>query len=108
MSGKAIVFICLLLAVFLPAVFAEAQQPKKVPRIGYLTPVSASGGSASLEAFRQGLRESGYVEGKNIIIKYRWAEGKVDRLPELATELVNLGVDIIVTEIGRASWRESV
>ena len=76
---------------------AGAQQPKKVPRIGYLTPVSASGGSASLEAFRQGLRESGYVEGKNIIIEYRWAEGKVDRLPELATELVNLGVDIIVT-----------
>ena len=76
---------------------AAAQQPKKVPRIGYLTPVSASAGSASLEAFRQGLRESGYVEGKNIIVEYRWAEGKVDRLPELATELVNLGVDIIVT-----------
>jgi putative ABC transport system substrate-binding protein len=76
---------------------AEAQQPKKVPRIGYLSPASTSGSTASLEAFRQGLRESGYVEGKNIIIEYRWADGKVDRLPELATELVNLGVDIIVT-----------
>jgi putative tryptophan/tyrosine transport system substrate-binding protein len=76
---------------------AQAQQPKKVPRIGYLSPISTSGSTASLEAFHQGLRESGYVEGKNIIVEYRWAEGKLDRLPELATELVNLGVDIIVT-----------
>jgi putative ABC transport system substrate-binding protein len=76
---------------------AEAQQPKKVPRIGYLSPVSAAGSAASLEAFRQGLREAGYLEGKNITIEYRWAEGKLDRLPELATELVNLAVDIIVT-----------
>jgi len=76
---------------------AQAQQPKKIPRIGYLSPLSTSGSLANLEAFRQGLRDSGYVEGKNIIIEYRWAEGKVDRLPELATELVNLGVDIIVT-----------
>ena len=76
---------------------AEAQQPKKVSRIGYLSSGSSSGSVASLEAFHQGLRESGYVEGKTIIIEYRWAEGKLDRLPELATELVNLGVDIIVT-----------
>jgi putative ABC transport system substrate-binding protein len=74
-----------------------AQQPKKFPRIGYLSPASASGSEASLEAFRQGLRESGYIDRKNIIIDHRWAEGKLDRLPELATELVNLGVDIIVT-----------
>ena len=76
---------------------AHAQQTKKVPRIGYLSPLSASSSTAGLEAFRQGLRESGYVEGKNILIEYRWSEGKVDRLQELATELVNLGVDIIVT-----------
>ena len=90
---------CLILCVLLFALCfpAEAQQPKKVPRIGYLSPASTSGSTASLEAFRQGLRESGYVEGKNIIIEYRWAEGKLDRLPELSTELVNLGVDIIVT-----------
>jgi putative ABC transport system substrate-binding protein len=75
---------------------AHAQQTKNVPRIGYLSPLSASGSTANLEAFRQGLRESGYVEGKNILIEYRWAEGKVDRLPELATDLVNVGVDIIV------------
>lgn len=76
---------------------AQAQQTKKIPRIGYLSSASISGSAASLEAFHEGLRESGYVKGKNIIIEYRWAEGKVDRLPELATELVNLGVDIIVT-----------
>ena len=74
---------------------AHAQQTKKVPRIGYLSPLSASSSTAGLEAFRQGLRESGYVEGKNILIEYRWSEGKVDRLQELATELVNLGVDIM-------------
>jgi putative ABC transport system substrate-binding protein len=76
---------------------AQAQETKKVPRIGYLSPVSASGSAAGLEAFRQGLRESGYVEGKDVIIEYRWAEGKLDRLPELATDLVNIGVEIIVT-----------
>src|SRR5688572_30300566 len=74
---------------------AFAQQTKKVPRIGSLSPLSASSSTAGLEAFRQGLRESGYVEGKNILIEYRWSEGgKLDRLPELATELVGLGVDV--------------
>ena len=76
---------------------AEAQQPTKVPRIGYLAGTSASGQSARIEAFRQGLRELGYVEGKNIVIEYRYAEGKLDRLPALAAELVRLKVDVIVT-----------
>ena len=76
---------------------AEAQQPKKVPRIGFLTGVSSPTNSARHEAFRQGLRELGYVEGKNIVIEYRSAEGKFDRLPALAAELVRLKVDIIVT-----------
>jgi putative tryptophan/tyrosine transport system substrate-binding protein len=76
---------------------AQAQQPTKVSRIGFLSPVSASGSTANLEVFRQGLREFGYIEGKNIIIEYRWAEGKLDRLPKLAAELVSVGVDIIVT-----------
>lgn len=89
-----VLFVAVLLAV---ADIAEAQQPKKVPRIGYLSPASTSGSEASLEAFRQGLRESGYIDGRNIIIEYRWAEGKLDRLPELAAELVSVGVDIIVT-----------
>src|SRR3989337_2715311 len=76
---------------------AQAQQPTKIPRIGYLAGSSLSGQSARVEAFRQGLRELGYVEGKNIVIESRYAEGKLDRLPALAAELVRLRVDVIVT-----------
>ncbi len=76
---------------------AEAQQPKKIPRIGLLLAPSASFYSARVEAFRQGLRELGYVEGNNFVIEYRYAEGKLDRLPDLAAELVHLKVDLIVT-----------
>jgi putative tryptophan/tyrosine transport system substrate-binding protein len=77
---------------------AEAQQPAKVPRIiGFLGVTSPSTISARVDAFRQGLRELGYVEGKNIVIEYRWAEGNFDRLPDLAGELVGLKVDVIVT-----------
>src|SRR5512132_4398579 len=76
---------------------AWAQQPKKIPRIGFLGASSPSAISARLEAFRQGLRELGYVEGKNIVIEYRYAEGKLDRLSALAAELVRLNVDVIVT-----------
>ena len=75
---------------------AEAQQPK-VPRIGYLTAVSLDAFAARTEAFRQGLRELGYIEGKNILIEYRYADGKTDRVPALADELVRIKVDIIVT-----------
>jgi len=75
----------------------EAQQPKKIPRIGYLSGNSLSDLSARMEPFRQGLRELGYVEGKHIIIEWRSADGKNDRLPALAAELVRLKVDIIVT-----------
>jgi putative ABC transport system substrate-binding protein len=76
---------------------AEAQQPTKVPRIGFLAAVSPSALSARIEAFRQGLRELGYVERKNIVVEYRYAEGKLDRVRELAAELVRLKVDVIVT-----------
>jgi putative tryptophan/tyrosine transport system substrate-binding protein len=76
---------------------AAAQQAKKIPRIGYLDATSLSVDSARIEAFRQGLRELGYVEGKNIVIEWRYAEGKFDRLPELAAELVRLNVEVIVT-----------
>jgi putative ABC transport system substrate-binding protein len=75
----------------------EAQQPAKIPRIGFLSAVSPSTISARLDAFRQGLRELGYVEGKNIVIEWRSAEGKSDRLPELAAELVRLKVDLVVS-----------
>ena len=89
-----ILFVVVLLAV---AVIAEAQQPKKVPRIGYLSGPSLSANAARIEAFRQGLRELGYVEGKNIVIEWRSADGKLDRLPALAAELVRLKVAVIVT-----------
>jgi putative tryptophan/tyrosine transport system substrate-binding protein len=83
-----------LFALCLPA---AAQQPGKIPRIGYLAANSPSFILARTEAFQQGLRELGYVEGKNIIIEYRFADGKADRLPSLAAELVRLKVDVIVT-----------
>jgi putative ABC transport system substrate-binding protein len=76
---------------------ASAQQPNKVPRIGYLTATPSSTISARTEAFRQGLRELGYVEGKNIVIEWRYGDGKLDRVPALAAELVRLRVDVIVT-----------
>jgi len=76
---------------------AAAPPPAKIPRIGYLGPVSPSAGALLLESFRQGLRELGYVEGQNILIDYRWAEGLPDRFPALAAELVQLRVDAIVT-----------
>ena len=79
---------------------AEAQQPKKVPRIGYLSSADAARESARSEAIRLALRELGYIEGQNIAIEYRYAEGKLDRLPELAAELVRLKVDIIVVAGG--------
>ena len=69
----------------------------KVPRIGYQSTASTSANAARLEAFRQGLRELGYVEGQNVAIEYRFAEGKAERLGELAAELVRLEVDVIVT-----------
>src|SRR5215471_17153824 len=75
----------------------EAQQPAKRPLIGSLSGFSPSTSPARREAFRQGLRELGYVEGKNIVIEQRYADGNFDRLPALVAELVRLKVDIIVT-----------
>jgi putative tryptophan/tyrosine transport system substrate-binding protein len=74
----------------------DAQQPKKVSRVGFLLFPSRSSIAEPLDAFRQGMREFGYVEGQNIVIEYRYADGKFDRLPELAGELVRLKVDVIV------------
>ena len=78
----------------------SGQQPKKVSRIGYLSPVDAVTDSARVEGIRLALRELGYIEGQNIAIEYRYAEGKRDRAPELAAELVRLKVDIIVVASG--------
>jgi putative ABC transport system substrate-binding protein len=76
---------------------AHAQQAGKVPRIGYLGVTSPSDRPPLLDTFRQGLRELGWIEGQNIVIDYRFAEGRLDRLPDLAAELVRLNVDIIVS-----------
>jgi putative ABC transport system substrate-binding protein len=84
----------LLLALGFPA---EAQEAKKVPRIGYLTAAYLSAIPHRIEEFRQGLREFGYVEGKNILIEWRSSEGKLDRLPSLASELARLKVAVLVT-----------
>ena len=97
MSGKTIIVLWLAVLGLSPFRIAEAQQPAKVPRIGYLSSVSPSAGSSRIEAFRQGLRELGYVEGKNLVIEWRYAEGKLDRLNEFAAEFVHLKVDVIVT-----------
>ena len=90
----------IVLALTLVGARAEAQQPKKVPLIGYLSARDAASESSRAEAIRLALRERGYIEGQNIAIEYRYAEGKLDRLPELAAELVRLKVDIIVVAGG--------
>src|SRR5262245_57715047 len=86
---------------------AEAQQPKKVPRIGYLSTSDAASDSARAEAIRLALRELGYIEGQNIAIEYRYAEGKQDRSPDLAAELVRLKVDLIVVAGGTPLVRDA-
>ena len=95
--GKRFFGITLSPLLFALCVAAEAQQSTKVPRIGYLTVPSASAQAPRLGAFRGGLRELGYVEGKNIVIEYRFAEGNLGRVSMLAGELVNLKVDVIVS-----------
>jgi putative ABC transport system substrate-binding protein len=95
-----------LLATFVLAIAiispADAQQSKKVPRIGFLY-LGASLSSAPLDSFRQGLRDLGYIEGKNIFIEYRYAKGNTDRLPDLATELVKLKLDLLVVGSSQAA-----
>jgi putative ABC transport system substrate-binding protein len=90
-------FCSVLLALPIPA---RAQQTKKIPRIGYLSPTDPATESSRSEPIRQALRERGYIEGQNIATEYRYAEGKVDRFPELAAELVRRKVDIIVVAGG--------
>jgi ABC-type uncharacterized transport system substrate-binding protein len=90
-------FVMLALSVLVAPVVAAAQQPTKVYRIGRLSPgLPPSQASPSMEAFRQGLRDLGYIEGQNLIIEWRWAEGREERLPDLAAELVRLQVEVIV------------
>jgi putative ABC transport system substrate-binding protein len=102
---NAAVIITALLNVLSLPLWADAQQGRKVPKIGFFTPAPSSPETvAHLDAFRHGLRALGYVEGQNITIESRYAAGRLDRLPDLAAELVTLGVDIIVAR-GEAAAR---
>jgi putative tryptophan/tyrosine transport system substrate-binding protein len=103
MKKAAVPSILVVVVLLALGVIAEAQQPKKVPRIGYLSNTDPATESARSEGIRLALRELGYIEGQNIAIEYRYAEGKVDRAPELAAELVRLNVDIIVVA-GGPTW----
>jgi putative ABC transport system substrate-binding protein len=87
----------LALATFSAQLGAAAQTPTKVFRIRVLGATTASAYARQIEAFRQGLRDLGYVEGKNIVLAFRWAEGRYDRLPELAAELIRLKPDVLLT-----------
>lgn len=100
---KKITYIVLCTMLFALSFPAQAQQPTKIPRIGYLSVNALSRNTVRIEAFKQGLRELGYVEGKNIVFEWRSAEGKFDRVPALAAELVRLKVDVIVTGGARAT-----
>src|SRR5215467_10147071 len=102
MNTKMIV--CLFAATLLSTgSFAEAQQPKKVPRIGYVS-VSGSPNNPGVlvGAFRQGLRDLGYDEGKNIVVEYRWAAVEPERVPDFVAELVQLKVDVLVSSSAAA------
>jgi putative ABC transport system substrate-binding protein len=98
---KAAVPILVAVILLTVAVVTEAQQPNKVYRIGYLLAGSRSGFSNAprMDAFHQGLRDLGYVEGKNMVIEYRFAEGKMDHIPSLVAELVQLKVDVLVSGV---------
>jgi putative ABC transport system substrate-binding protein len=95
-KAQAVILYCVIALVFALCRSAEARQ-SKLPRIGILGGASASANAGRIETFRQGLRDLGYMEGKNIVIEERWADGKLDRLPALARELVQLNVDIILS-----------
>jgi len=93
----AILVVALAISILAMPLAAEAQQAGRVYRIGFLGATSASGYAPQVQAFRGGLRDLGYVEGKNLVIDFRWAEGNYARLPELAAELVLLKPDVLVT-----------
>jgi ABC-type uncharacterized transport system substrate-binding protein len=94
MSKRIMVFVLFLL--FAPSFPTDAEQPKKLPRIGFLAPGSPSSDAPRIDPFRRGLQELGYTEGQNIVIELRFAEGKSERLPALVAELIQLKVDVIV------------
>jgi putative tryptophan/tyrosine transport system substrate-binding protein len=90
------IIICLLAALLFNASFTEGQQPKKIAKVGFFLGSTPAAAAHNVEAFRQGLRELGYVEGKTVVLEIRYGEARTERLPELARELVSLKVDVIV------------
>src|SRR5215813_3123547 len=100
MKRAAVPLILIAVVLLVLGVTTEAQQPKKVQRIGYLSTSDPATDSTRAEAIRLALRERGYIEGQNITIEYRYAEGRPDREPGLAAELVRLKIDIIVVAAG--------
>jgi putative ABC transport system substrate-binding protein len=111
-TGKGVnrkIIVCLLTGCLMTvALSAEAQQPNKVPRIGYISSGNTAGEATRAEAIRMALRELGYIEGQNIIIEYRYGEGKREKLPEAAAELVRLKVDLIVVAGGASPIRAAM
>jgi putative tryptophan/tyrosine transport system substrate-binding protein len=101
--NRKICFLALCTLLFALSCPVEAQQPAKVPRIGFLNTNAPAAFTTRTEGFRQGLRDLGYVEGKDILVEYRYAEGKLDRLPVLTAELVRLKVDVIVTAVSSST-----
>ncbi|MGH7929912.1 MAG: ABC transporter substrate-binding protein, partial [Candidatus Binatia bacterium] len=104
-NRKLVRVVALVLTFAMCGAVALAQQPKKVPRIGYLSSSDPARESARSEAIRLALRELGYIEGENVAIEYRYTEGKIERAPELAAELVRLKVDIIMAAGGNSVIR---
>jgi len=103
--SKSVLSFALCALLFVLCSYAEAQKPAKIRRIGFLSALSSPSvtSGSNVDAFRRGLDTFGWIEGQNIAIEYRWAEGKYDRLPELAAGLVRLKVDVIVTNASRAA-----
>ena len=101
-NRKLVGIIALVVALTMCGARVEAQQPGKIPRIGVLTAGTSSSNETRVEAFRLGLREAGYIEGKNITIEYRYVGVTLDRLPTLASELIRLQVDVIVASGNQA------
>jgi putative tryptophan/tyrosine transport system substrate-binding protein len=100
--GRKIISVLLINLALWSIPYTEAQKPTKVPRIGYLSSTSPAVASPQIEAFRKGLRDLGYMEGQNIIVEYRYAEGNLNRLPDLAAELVRLKVAVIMAGGGQS------
>ncbi len=103
MTFRRVFIVAVALGLLAAPLTADAQQVRKVPRIGFLYHISPSVAPHYADPFRQGLRELGYVEGQNLAVEYRSAEGKLERLPDLAAELVRLGVEVIVVVTTQAT-----